>query len=150
MRLDFSRPYLFIALSLVVPGLALSQTAQAPSNAAVPEIRHDRVERRITDLHDKLHITPSEQSAFDGFAGVMRENSNRADAMMQERGKTIDTMNAIDEMRSYQAMAKLHLDDMQRLVPAFEQLYLTLSPEQKKLADSSFRDFPKAGIRGRG
>ena len=44
-------------------------------------------------------------------------------------------MNAIDDLRSYAAIAQAHAEDMQRLVPAFETLYGTLTPAQQKDAD---------------
>lgn len=110
---------------------------------------HPMVERRIGDLRDRLRITAVEQPAFDAFADVMRGNAGRMDGLTQTRRNQMATLSAVDQMKGYEELARAHFEDMQRLVPAFEHLYDTLSPDQKKLADSSFRDFAKSGGRNR-
>ena len=42
-------------------------------------------------------------------------------------------------MKQYALLAQAHADDMKQLVDAFEPLYDSMSPEQKKLADTTFR-----------
>ena len=49
-------------------------------------------------------------------------------------------MTAVDHMKAYEAVAQARADDMQRQVSAFSRLYDTLAPEQKKVADDSFRE----------
>lgn len=127
---------------------AMPAAANAVAAPAVARA-HPVVERRIADLHERLKITSAEQPAFDAFAAVMRSNAGRMDGLLQARRKGVATLTALDQMKSYQELAQAHADDMQRLVPAFEHLYDGLSPEQKKLADTSFRNFAQTGGRGR-
>ena len=49
-------------------------------------------------------------------------------------------MSALDDMKQYEQITQANADGTKRLVEAFEPLYASLSPEQKKLADTSFRD----------
>ncbi len=131
------------------PGKSATAANSAATATPAPARAHPVVERRIADLHERLKITAAEQPAFDAFANVMRTNAGRMDGLVQARRKDVATLTALDQMKSYQELAQAHADDMQRLVPAFEHLYAELSPEQKKLADTSFRDFAQTGGRGR-
>ena len=140
-----SRALLVTGLLGVAPGFA--QTT--PPAASTATHAHAMVERRISELHGELKITPSEQPAFDAFAGVMRDNAGRMTGLLQDRRKTLGTMNAVDQMKGYQEVAQAHAEDMQRLVPAFEHLYDVLTPEQKRLADASFRDFANSAGRNK-
>ncbi len=136
------------ALAQVSPG-AGTPAAQAAAPAAGQ--RDAAVEQRIADLRTRLKITPSEQKPFDNFVDIMRENARRMDDLVQKRRQTAVSGNAVDQMQAYGAMAQAHADDMQRLVPAFSNLYDALSPVQKKLADQSFREFaqgPRGAARG--
>jgi protein CpxP len=58
-------------------------------------------------------------------------------------------MSAVDHMKAYEAITQARADDMQRQVPAFSRLYDSLTPDQKKLADESFREAAAAGARHR-
>lgn len=140
-----SLPALFAVTLLAGPALAQTTTpvpAATPAASAPGAARaHPMVEKRIADLRTKLKITPDESKAFDDFAQVMRDNANKMDGLVKARQQGAATMNAVDQMKAYESMAQAHADDMQRLVPAFSRLYDALSADQKKLADTSFRDF---------
>ena len=97
------------------------------------------LEKRITDLHNRLKITPAEQKPFDDFAQVMRDNAQRMDGLMLRRRSTAAAASAVDQMREYSEMAQAHAEDLQHLTAAFSALYDVLSPDQKKAADQSFR-----------
>jgi len=141
----FERVLPLVIAGLLAAGPVWAQPAPAPTSATTSptkdSVARDRVERRIVALRTRLKITPAETPAFDEFAGVMRDNAGHMDSLQQQRHATLASGNAVDDMKSYQSMAQAHVDDLNRLVPAFEKLYDTLSPEQKKLADQSFHDF---------
>jgi protein CpxP len=158
-------PVLFAGLLVAAPVLAQpAPTTAAPAATATPAtaipatatpapaaVRRDvNVERRITELHTRLKITPSEERPFSDFAEIMRENARRMTSLVVERQKVANAGNAVDQMKAYNDMAQAHATDMQRLVPAFSNLYDALSPDQKKLADRSFREFANGpnGVRG--
>jgi periplasmic protein CpxP/Spy len=130
-----------------------STTATAPSTAtATHHTRAKRAarrasatmtqmaEQRITDLHSRLKITAAQQSQWDQFAQVMRDNAKDLDTAYQQRASSFDTMNAVENMQSYAQIEQTRAQDMQKLVPAFQALYTVLSDPQKQRADQLFRN----------
>lgn len=121
----------------------------APQNAR-PTSRHqaggnmeERVERRIADLHAKLLITSAQDQQWQQFAQVMRDNARNMDQTFKERAQNFQSLNAVENMQSYAEIAQRHAQDVQRLVPAFQNLYNSLSDEQKRTADQVFRSYPE-------
>jgi protein CpxP len=98
------------------------------------------VEKRINDLHRQLHIGSTETSQWDQFAQVMRDNAKEIDQAYSDRAQKIDNMSAVDSMQSYAQIEQLRAQQMQKLVPAFQTLYASLSDQQKQQADSLFRN----------
>jgi protein CpxP len=96
-------------------------------------------EQRITELHARLHITSAEQSQWDQFAQVMRDNAKDVDQAYQQRAAQFQSMNAVENMQSYAQIEQTRAQDMQKLVPAFQTLYASLSDQQKQQADRMFR-----------
>ena len=122
------------------PSPAAAPAATTP--AAAPATHRDAmVERRITELHAKLKITPAEQKPFDDFAQAMRDNAARMDQLVSDRHTMVQTATAVDQLKSYSDMAQAHAEEVSHLVAPFSTLYAALSPEQKKMADQSFREF---------
>jgi periplasmic protein CpxP/Spy len=99
----------------------------------------DRVEKRITDLHARLHITPSQEMQWNGVAQAMRDNAKTMEAIVADRSRKMGTMSAVDDLRAYEILAEAHADGMKKLVAAFAPLYDSLSDSQKKTADDLFR-----------
>ena len=97
------------------------------------------VERRIADLHSRLHITPQQSQQWDQFAQVMRDNAHEMDQIYQARAEKLGSMTAVDNMQSYAQIEQQRAQDVQKLVPAFQTLYVSLSDQQKKAADEMFR-----------
>jgi protein CpxP len=146
-----------VAVLLSLPVAALAQSSQSPAApgatppppaaAASPMAGHpvagksaaERVERRIKELHTQLRITPVEQPQWDQFAQVMRENARDMDQAFMQRSQQFETMNAVQNMQSYEQIAEDHAKRLQKLVPAFESLYNAMPEQQKQLADQVFR-----------
>ncbi len=101
--------------------------------------RDARVETRITQLHKELGITSAQQGQWDQFAQVMRDNAKAFGKAIQDRAAKLASMNAMESMQSYAALAELHSQDVQKLTAAFQTLYGSLSDAQKKAADTAFR-----------
>ena len=99
------------------------------------------VDRRITDLHGRLHITAAQQPKWDAFAQTMRGNAEDLDAAYRQRAEKLDKMNAVDNMQSYAQIEQKRAQDAEKLIPAFQSLYSSLSETQKKEADSLFRNY---------
>ena len=142
---------------LVLPGAALAQSSASPgtqvttppppANTTSPMAGHpvagknaeERVENRIKELHAQLHITSAEEPQWNQFAEVMRENAREMDQTLMQRAQQFQTMNAVQNLQSYGQLAEAHAQRVQKLIPAFENLYNTMPDQQKQLADQVFR-----------
>jgi periplasmic protein CpxP/Spy len=118
-----------------------SQSTRAMAPRQPGETMQSLVERRITDLHSKLHITSAQSQQWDQFAQVMRDNAKDTDMGYQQRAEKLGTMTAVDNMQSSAQIEQQRAQDMQKLVPAFQTLYASLSDQQKKTADDLFRNY---------
>ncbi|HEV2097306.1 MAG TPA: Spy/CpxP family protein refolding chaperone [Stellaceae bacterium] len=106
----------------------------APGNSA-----EQRVETHIRQLHAQLRITPAEQPQWEQFAQVMRDNARDMDQAFMQRAQQYPTMTAVQNMQSYQQIAEAHAQHLQKLVPAFDNLYSAMPEQQRQLADQVFR-----------
>ncbi len=134
---------------LTLPAAALAQPAQSPAPAAasspmtsrpVPgKNMEERVESHIKELHAQLRITAAEEPQWDQFAQVMRDNARDMDQALTQRAQQYPTMNAAQNMQSYEQIAEAHAQHLEKLVPAFDNLYNAMPEQQKKLTDQVFR-----------
>jgi len=124
----------------------LAQTTPAPTPAATAQGQAKNagptayVETRIKELHQKLHITAAQEDAWNNVAQVMRENAQSMEPLIHDRFENSATMTAVDDLRSYSALADAHAEGLKKFIPAFEQLYDSMSDAQKKNADALFRN----------
>ena len=132
-----------IVALLALPAAALAQPTQSPAPAAPAgaasspmtsqpvsgKSMEEPVENHIKQLHAQLRITPAEQLQWDQFAQVMRENARDMDQAFMQRAQQYPTMNAVQNMQSYEQMAEARVQHLQKLVPAFNNLYNAM-PEQ--------------------
>jgi periplasmic protein CpxP/Spy len=113
-----------------------------PAAAQQPnETMQNLAERRISDLHSRLHITADQSPQWDQFAQIMRQNATEMDQSNQQRAEKLGSMSAVDNMQSFAQLEQQRAQAMQRLVPAFQALYATLSDQQKATADQLFRNY---------
>lgn len=144
-----------LATAVAMSG-AFAQTS-APASASAPvsaasapagKAGHERnVEDRIAYLHSQLKITSAQESQWNAFADVMRGNGQTMGQLFQQR-RAATNLSALDDMKQYATIAQAHADGMKKLVDAFDPLYNSFSPEQKKLADVTFRQ--PGGVEGHG
>ena len=146
-----------VAALLSLPAAALAQSSQAPASATPEKGRpaaaqssplaghpvagrnaKERVEQRIKELHAQLRITPAEHPQWDQFAQVMRENARDMDQAYIHRAEQFHSMNALQNMQSYEQIAEEHAQHLQKLVAAFQTLYNAMPDEQKQLTDQVF------------
>ena len=69
----------------------------------------------------------------------MRGNARDMDQAFMQRAQQYPTMNAVQNMQSYEQIAEAHAQHLQKLVPAFENLYNAMPEQQKQLTDQVFR-----------
>ncbi len=127
---------------------APAATKPAPTKAQkIHKASVDRVEEQITVLHAKLKIVPEQEILWGDMAKVMRENGKKMRDGVTERSAKLKTMNAVDDLKSYQMITDEHADGLKRLVPSFEALYAKMSPAQQKNADRVFGEQQRQAAR---
>ena len=110
------------------------QPGQSPQAAPQPAA-DAQVERRIADLHRRLHITPAQEPQFAAFAQQMRANAQEMAALRQQLSQN-PHMNAVESLHAYAQLAEAHAQALNRLVPPFQAFYDSLSDPQKRTADA--------------
>jgi len=125
---------------------SVTTNGQPTSTAHVME---GKIEQRIADLHAKLQISPAQQPQWDQFSQLMRDNARSMDQSFQHRVQTMPSMTATENMQSYADVSMAHAQDVEKLVPAFQALYGTMSDSQKRRADQVFRDDANHGDQAR-
>ena len=126
---------------LLSASFAASAQTAAPNQhaaAAAQETHSSKVDARIKSLHAQLKIKPDEEQQWSVVAQTMRDNAREMDQLIQQRAQQRAGMNAVDDMKSYEAIVEAHAAEMQKLVPAFEALYAKMPAAQQKLADTVF------------
>jgi protein CpxP len=118
---------------------AMPHSTRATSARQPGETIESLVERRITDLHSRLHITSQQSQQWDQFAGVMRDNAKAMDDIYQQRAGKLGSMTAVDNMQSYAQIEQAragHAEARAGIPGAVD----SLSDQQKKAADQMFRN----------
>lgn len=141
-------PLLAALALLTTPALAAPDTA-APAPTAAPasaapvhtprDPTPDQLAAHIATLHQQLGITPDQESAWNSFAQVMRDNAARFHDAIEQRRTKLPTLSAPDNMQSYADLVTQRAQDLQALNMAFRTLYNGLSDKQKAAADILFR-----------
>ena len=127
--------------------MAATPAPTSPAIQAMPAAPHPagqtiaaRVDQRIAHLRAELHITAAQQPQWHRFTAVMHANARDMERTMRQRMQHLPTMNAEQNMRSYEHVAAVHAHEMRALVPAFGHLYTTLSASQRQTVDQIFRN----------
>ncbi|MGO9445636.1 MAG: Spy/CpxP family protein refolding chaperone [Thiobacillaceae bacterium] len=115
-------------------------SSKASAAASHGQKHEDIIKTRISELHAQLKITDQQAPQWDAFAQTMRDNAQKMDQAFRDRAHKLPSLNADEAMKSYAALAQLHADNMQKLAAAFSTLYATLSDDQKKMADTLYRN----------
>ncbi|PFH30349.1 Spy/CpxP family protein refolding chaperone [Burkholderia sp. JKS000303] len=97
------------------------------------------VDGRINSLHQRLGITPGQESLWQPVAQVMRDNANAMETLRKIRSDHASSMSAMDDLHSYGDVANVHADGVKKLTTAFQPLYDSMSNTQKQNADAIFR-----------
>lgn len=127
--------------------LADATPARSPTGTKKPVVKaaadsdsdEDRIESRIKHLHDKLAITTAQEDAWNKVAVVMQANAEKMTTLVKDRAENAKTMTAVDNLQSYAEIAGAHEDGTRKLIPVFKSLYDGMSEDQKKMADTEFR-----------
>lgn len=138
-----------VATTLIFSSIALYHPVQAVAEDAPPAATKgaDSVESRIKELHDKLKITQAQEDLWGKVTQEMRDSSKAVHDLANTRSQKASTMTAIDDLKSYAEIAKVHADGMSHFIDVFSPLYNSMSDDQKKNADEVFRGHKAARIK---
>jgi hypothetical protein len=97
----------------------------------------ERVEARLAYIKTALKITDAQTKEWNAVADVLRQQAKAHDAAIQEmQSHRDDNATIIDRMEFHQKMLAARASELSDLLAAAKPLYASLSPEQKKTADS--------------
>jgi len=120
------------AILVFAPGIVLAANKDAHEE--------DRAELRSKEMHSKLKITSAQEELWAKVDQAMRDDAKTMDNLTQIRVDHAKDMTAIDDLKSYGELAEAHADGIKKLTPLFADLYASLTDEQKKDADTMFRN----------
>ena len=137
-----------VAATALMAGALMPASAQPkdadkpPAAAAATSNKPETVEHRITTLKAALKITPDQEKKWDGVAQAMRDNASRMEKLVAEKRKIApEKTTAVDDLKTYQEFTEARLDGLKHLTSAFKSLYDSMTPEQKKNADTVFEKY---------
>jgi hypothetical protein len=124
------------AIFFAGPNAASAATAKkkAPAVARLSAVEH--TEARIKMLQDALKITDSQTAAWNTLTQVMRENAKVMDALTKDRGEKTASLNSVERLKFHSQISEIQLDQLKKLIPPFEALYVSMSDEQKASTDA--------------
>jgi hypothetical protein len=117
--------------------IAAAPSDASPSAQTVKPRSDAQVETRITQLHKQLKITKDQESNWNAVAQDMRDNARAMSSDLGDRTST-KSMSAADNLKSYAKIADTYADGLKKIAPDFAKLYDSMSPAQKKTADTLF------------
>ena len=122
------------------------QPATAPPQAGAPasavQLASDAAAARVKYLHDRLRITPEQEALWAKVAEAIGDNARDAAPLLKERFRSTTSGSALDVLHVYEMLGKVQLDSFDKFIAAFDPLYASLSPGQKKIADAILRQGP--------
>jgi hypothetical protein len=127
--------------AMAADSAAATGTQATPATTAQAAPR-ETVEQRIASLHTSLGITAGEESDWNGVTKAMRQNAVVMEKLIAERSaKDPAGMTAIDDLTTYEAFARAHVEGLKNLTASFTTLYKAMPDAQKKVADQVFQTF---------
>ena len=126
-----------IFLANANPSFAASGKKKSSAVDKISAVDHN--EARIKQLHEALKITDAQEELWKNLTQVMRQNAKDMDAINKDMVENTQTMNAVDHMKFHSQITEVHLDQVKKFIPPFETLYASMSDEQKKITDMTFR-----------
>jgi len=126
--------------AILFANTTLSFAAQGSKKSSVTKTSAvEQTEAQIKQLQGTLNITESQQDLWNNLTRVMRENAQDMDAFTKERAAEAKPINALEHMKLHSQITEIHLAQLDKLLPPFEALYVSMSDQQKNITDIVFR-----------
>lgn len=94
-----------------------------------------RMEKRAAELHDKLHLNASQETAWNAYVARMKP----ANPPSRPDRAALDKMSAPERMEFMLARMKEHEQKLSDRIAATKDFYAVLTPEQQKIFNDSFK-----------
>ena len=78
---------------------------------------------------------------MEGVATATRENAAAMDKLVHEKQGKMATLNAVDDLKTYQEFSQARLDGLENLISSFKTLYDSMPADQKANADHVFDSY---------
>lgn len=103
-----------------------------------PEQMQERMQKRAAELHDKLKLNATQESAWNAYVAKMRPAERPARGDRAEW----DKLSAPERMDKIAARMQEHAQRMAQRAAATREFYAALTPEQQKIFDGQFMHRP--------
>lgn len=127
------------AIFFANPNSSFAASGKKKSSAVARISAVEHTETQIKQLQGTLNITAAQQGLWNNLTQVMRENAKDMDAVNKERAENTQPMNAVEHMKFHSQITQSHLTQLNKLIPAFEAFYNSLSDQQKNITNIVFR-----------
>ncbi|NPD67358.1 Spy/CpxP family protein refolding chaperone [Lichenicola cladoniae] len=127
--------------------VAAEMTSSGALQTKLGKEKAGRIESHITSLHTVLKIKPEQEALWQSFGSAMRQNVVQMDAVYAKRQSSYGSMNAVQDLQSYGEVEETNSRNVQQLLPPFQALYESFSPEQKKTADTTFLRYTEKAVK---
>jgi periplasmic protein CpxP/Spy len=107
---------------------------QKPDHAAMAARMKDRMAKRQAELHDKLKLSASQESAWNTYIARMKPADMPPRPDRNEMGK----LSAPERMDRMLSMMKEHEKQLETRAAATKEFYAVLTPEQQKVFNGEF------------
>lgn len=98
-----------------------------------------QIDQRLGAIRSELAITPAQTQSWDAYASALRgaaTNMDRMHGSMMAGHQGNAPISPIDRLDRHERMLTAMLDNMRTIRPALHRLYVGLSAEQKRKADT--------------
>ena len=122
------------AVAQAQPGPGPGPGAGGPGPSGDTRARmHERMDRHIADIKAKLKLTPDQEDLWTNYVTAMKPS---ADARWPDRAslEKLTTPDRLDKIRDLRKQRDAEMDKREAATRAF---YAKLTPEQKKIFDTS-------------
>ncbi len=99
------------------------------------ERRDQRIEHGLAFVEGFVNFTPEQTAAWSELTDAVRAGSASIGEKCEELEKAGIPESAPDRLRQFESLATTGLGILQRIRPAFERFYASLSDKQKKAVD---------------
>ena len=132
----FAGATIVAAAAYAMPEPALSGEPRCEQRGEQIQSRMEQRKQRMTELKEKLKLTPSQEVAWNKFAESAQPGKRHAGMDRQAMREEFQKLNTIERMERIQAMKEMRHARMAKRTESIKEFYTQLTPEQQKVFDA--------------